>query len=334
MRPEASRHIAPVTADPLRYAAAYHAPVLWQEVVERLVTDSCGTYVDGTMGGGGHTAALLDALLPEGRVVGVDQDAEAIAEAASRLSGAVESGRLLTLRGNFGDLQRLLAETGIEGIDGLLLDLGVSSHQVDAPERGFSYMGTGELDMRMDQRAGITAADVVNDWDPAELRRLLKSYGDEPRARRLALAIAAARPLDTTADLAAVVRREVPRSDEIKTLSRVFQAIRIVVNGELERLEQALVAGLQVLRSGGRMAVISYHSLEDRRVKRFFRYGNLEGKPVHDFFGNLVTPWKDLTRRPIEAGDAERAANPRARSARLRVAEKVPPSAPDAETHL
>lgn len=313
----------PPAGDPARYASAYHAPVLCKAVVDALITDPAGIYVDATLGGGGHTAALLDALAPEGRVVGVDQDADAIAEAAARLREAVEAGRLRIVRGNFGDLVRLLAEAGLEAVDGVLMDLGVSSHQLDEAARGFSYSAEGRLDMRMDTRSGLAADELVNTWEERALRQLLRAYGEEPRATSIARAIVAARPLTTTAALAEVVRQVVPGREALKTLSRVFQALRIAVNAELEVLEAALEAATHVVRPGGRLVVISYHSLEDRRVKRYLRYGNFEGEPVRDFYGVLQAPWAELTRKPVGADAEEVAANPRARSARLRVAERV-----------
>ncbi len=313
----------------LPYATAFHAPVLCLAVLEALVTDRAGLYVDATLGGGGHSAALLDALALEGRVVGIDQDAEALAAAAARLAPEIEQDRFRALHGNFGDLERLLAAIDITEIDGLLLDLGISSHQIDEATRGFSHRAEARLDMRMDTRGGVTADEVVNRWSVADLRRALREFGEEPRAGRIAQAIVAARPVETTTHLADVVRSAVPTRGEAKALARVFQALRIVVNAELERLEQALAAGTNLLRPGGRMAVISYHSLEDRRVKRYFRYGNLEGEPVRDFYGNLLTPWRPLTRKPIVPDAAEVVANPRARSARLRIAERLPDSNDD-----
>ena len=205
----------------------------------------------------------------EGRVLGVDQDAEALAAARARLAAEAEAGRFRAVQGNFGDLAPLLAREGVAQVDGLLLDLGVSSSQLDTAERGFSYRAGAPLDMRMDAGGGVSADAVVNAWSEAELRRALFAYGEEPRASRIARAIAAARPVETTDALAAVVRGAVPERDEVKTLSRVFQAIRIAVNDELAVLERVLEAATRVVRPGGRMAVISYHSLEDRRVKRF-----------------------------------------------------------------
>lgn len=311
-----------VPEEPLRYATSYHAPVLCKAVIDGLVTDRAGCYVDATLGGGGHSAALLDALAPEGRVLGIDQDAAALAAARQRLAPAGD--RFRALPGNFGDLDALLAEAGVDRVDGVLLDLGVSSHQIDTPGRGFSYLAEGPLDMRMNPAAGRTAHEVVNAWGEADLRRVLRAYGEEPRAAKIARAIVAARPLETTTALAAVVRAAVPGREAVKTLSRVFQALRIAVNAELDRLEDALEAATRVVRPGGRIAVISYHSLEDRRVKRFLRYGNLEGTPVRDLYGNVLAPWRELTRRPRTADPAEVAANPRARSARLRLAERLP----------
>ena len=308
---------------PLRFATDYHAPVLYKTVVDLLVTAPDGVYVDATLGGGGHTAALLEALAPEGRVVGIDQDADALEAVRTRLGEAIEQGRLLLIRGNFGNVERLLRDVDITAVDGLLLDLGVSSHQLDVAARGFSFQAEAPLDMRMDVRHGITADEVVNRWSEDELRRVLKEYGEESRGGRIARAIVEARPIATTTELADVVRRVVPTRDEVKILARVFQGIRIAVNAELDRLEQALAAGVRVIRPGGRMAVISYHSLEDRRVKRYLRYGNLRGEPVRDLYGNLLTPWEELTRKPIMPDDDEIAANPRARSARLRVAERL-----------
>jgi 16S rRNA (cytosine1402-N4)-methyltransferase len=278
--------------------------------------------VDATLGGGGHARALLDELDPAGTVLGVDQDAEALATARDRLSDAADAGRFRAVPGNFGNLRALLEGENFVPIDGLLLDLGVSSHQIDAPERGFSFQDDGPLDMRMDPEQGLTARQVVNDWSERDLRAALREYGEERRAGTVAHAIVEARPLDTTRDLASVVRSVVPPPDEVKTLARVFQGLRIVVNAELEMLEQALEQSPEVVRPGGRIAVISYHSLEDRRAKRFLRYGNFEGTPRRDLYGNLVAPWRETPRGAIEADEAEVEANPRARSARLRVAER------------
>jgi len=309
--------------DPLVYATGYHAPVLYKAVVAGLVTDRQGTYVDATLGGGGHAAALLNALGERGRVVGVDRDEEAIDEVRKRLEAEIERDRLRLLKANFADLNGVLQSEGISKVEGILLDLGVASHQLDVAARGFSYLAGGTLDMRMDASSSTTAADVVNEWSETELRRALFEYGEEPKARAITRTIVRRRPLETTSDLADAVRASVPQRDQLKSLSRVFQAIRIAVNRELEALDQILLDAADLVREGGRMAVISYHSLEDRRVKRFFRYGNLAGEPRRDLFGNLLTPWKELNRRPIHPDEDEIAGNPRSRSARLRVAERV-----------
>jgi 16S rRNA (cytosine1402-N4)-methyltransferase len=322
----------PMTAKPRRrpaaapsmYATAYHAPVLVREVVEHLAVKPDGVYVDGTLGGGGHSAALLDALGPKARLIGIDQDPEALMVATSRLESAA-AGRFTPLRGNFADMERLLAEIGLDQVDGVLLDLGVSSHQIDEASRGFAFSAKGPLDMRMNPTTGRSAAELVNHLGEGELASLLRSYGEEPRAHKIARSIVASRPMTTTAELADAVREVVPYKEEVKSLSRVFQALRIAVNDELAVLERALVATLRVLRPGGRIAVIAYHSLEDRRVKQFLRYGNFENEPVHDFYGNLLTPWGLVTRKAIQPEEDEVAANPRSRSARLRVAEKREP---------
>ena len=308
--------------DPLRYATDYHAPVLSHDVQTRLVTDPAGRYVDATLGGGGHARALLDVLDSEGFVLGIDRDPDALATARDRLADEQTAGCFRAVHGTFGHLKDVLETEGVVPVDGLLLDLGVSSHQIDAPERGFSFREEGPLDMRMDPQRGLTAQQVVNEWGERDLRDVLREYGEESRAGSLARSIVEARPLNTTRDLAEVVENSVPPPDTVKTLTRVFQALRIVVNAELDELEDALEQGTECVRPGGRIAVISYHSLEDRRVKRYLRYGNFEGEPRRDLYGNLVAPWTETPRGPIEARDEEVAANPRARSARLRVAER------------
>ena len=306
------------------YATRFHTPVLCKAVTEGLITKTGGVYVDATLGGGGHSAALLESLSPRGRVIGIDRDAEALDAACSRLAADIERGRLMALCGSFEHLQRWLEHVGEPMVDGMLIDLGVSSHQLDSAPRGFSYLAEGALDMRMDQRSGFSAHDVVNAWDGRSLRDVLSCFGEEPRSGRIARAIVEARPLESTTELADVVRRAVPGREAVKTLSRVFQALRIVVNREMEMLESVLRVSVDVIRPGGRLAVISYHSLEDRRVKRFFRYGNFEGEPQRDLYGDSLAPWKERTRKPIRPGAAEIRVNRRARSARLRVAERTP----------
>ncbi len=336
-RADASSEAGPVTAargargeggvEALRYATAYHAPVLAAETVEALVTDPAGLYVDGTLGGGGHSAALLDALGTEALVVGIDQDAEALAAARARLADAEAAGRFVALQGNFGDLDRLLDRAGLgpahgRPAAGVLLDLGVSSHQIDEAARGFAFSASGPLDMRMDADAGETAADLIARLSADDLADVIYQYGEERRSRQIARAIKAAAPA-TTGALADAVRRSVPTRDEVKALARVFQALRIAVNGEMEVLERALPAALDVLAEGGRLAVIAYHSLEDRRAKQFLRTGRFSSTVEKDLYGNPLTPWRAVTRKPITASAHEIDLNPRARSARLRVAEKT-----------
>ena len=207
--------------DAEKYASTYHAPVLCDNVVQGLVTNRDGLYVDATLGGGGHSAALLDQLSASGKVIGVDQDADAIAAASRRLSEAIQAGRFQALRGNFSEVTELLADAGVDQVDGLLLDLGVSSYQLNTASRGFSYAGDGALDMRMDDRGGMTAADIVNDWSPEDLTQLLWDYGEEPSARRIVRNIVASRPLHTTDALAKVIRSSVPSNRINKTLARV-----------------------------------------------------------------------------------------------------------------
>ena len=310
------------------YATAYHAPVLAAETVAGLVTDPAGLYVDGTLGGGGHAAALLDALSPDALVVGIDQDAEALATARERLGAAETAGRFVALRGNFADVEALLEAAGL-GPDhgrpaaGVLLDLGVSSRQLDAAARGFAFMHDGPLDMRMDGQHGETAAELVARLSEKALADTIYAYGEEGRSRRIAQVVKGAERMETTADLAAAVRRAVPTRDEGKAIARVFQALRIAVNDEMEVLERALPAALEVLAPKGRLAVIAYHSLEDRRAKHFLRTGRFEATVEKDAFGRPLTPFAAVTRRAVVAGPAEVARNGRARSARLRIAEKT-----------
>ncbi|MBO6574631.1 MAG: 16S rRNA (cytosine(1402)-N(4))-methyltransferase RsmH [Rhodothermales bacterium] len=306
------------------YASGYHEPVLCKAVVNGLVGKTDGYFVDATLGGGGHTAALLDALDPAGTVIGIDQDDDAIAAASHRLQDAIAEGRLQILQGNFADLEDLLSAIGVTQVDGILLDLGVSSHQFDAGQRGFSHRLDGPLDMRMSADMSESAADLLDRLTERELRRLLREFGEEPRAGAIAREVIRSRPLTRTFDLVGIIERVVPPPDRSKALARVFQALRIEVNDEMRVLENVLAAATALVRPEGRIAVISYHSLEDRRVKRYLRYGNLEGTPRRDIMGNLLAPWRPLNKRPIIPDAAEVAANPRSRSARLRLAERLP----------
>jgi len=298
---------------------AYHVPVLCKAVLEGLITDREGVYVDATVGGGGHSAAILDELGPSARLIGIDRDPDAIEACQARFAA---DQRFTLLKGNFAQMSELLGDVGIAKVDGILLDLGVSSHQINTPSRGFSYRADGPLDMSMDRDPEATAADFVHFATESELADVLRRFGEEPRSRKVAAAIIRARPLTTTRELADAVASAVPHRDHVKTLSRVFQAIRIAVNGELDALERALFSAVDLLKPGGRIAVISYHSLEDRRTKFFCRSGNLKGEQVKDLYGNLLSPLRLITRRAIVPDAEEERANPRSRSSRLRIAER------------
>lgn len=302
----------------------YHTPVLLRESLEHLVTDPGGVYVDATLGGGGHTESLLARLKPPGRVVAFDQDDDAIAEVERRLPQSAD--RLTMRHSNFADLVSELHTIGLDAVDGILLDLGVSSHQLDDPIRGFSFRNDERLDMRMDRRSGRTAFDVVNLSDEAELVRIIREYGEERRARHIVRAIIRSRPITTTTALAALVEAQTPGPMATKSLARVFQALRIEVNRELEHLRRCLADTPSVLRSGGRLVVISYHSLEDRIVKEFLRERASDRIPSGTKFlpDRLRIPeFRLLTRKPLRASAAEQQANPRARSAKLRAAERI-----------
>ncbi len=305
---------------PLEHASSYHAPVLCNAVVEGIISDPGGTYIDATLGGGGHTEAILSTLSRSGKVIGLDRDQEAIAASSERLKSFMESGQLTLVHGNFLDVGSLVES---REIDGVLMDLGVSSHQLDVSDRGFSFRVDGPLDMRMNQTSGRQAADFLNESSVGEIVRVLRQYGEEPRARAIATAIVDVRPLTSTSDLTRIIEQLVAPPKRSKTLARVFQAIRIQVNGEIEALEEALMTFTRLIRPGGRMAVISYHSLEDRRAKRLFRTGNFEGNLRRDLYGNRLVPWTEVTKKPVMASEEELKINPRSRSARLRIAERT-----------
>ncbi len=304
--------------------AFHHVPVLLEAVLEALRPAPGATLIDATVGGGGHALALLRAAQPGGRLLGIDADPAALAAAHARLSAAdLPPGSFVLHHGRFADLQAIAAAHGFAEVDAVLFDLGVSSHQLDTPERGFSFAAEGPLDMRLDPTGGPSAADLVNRLDERELAELIFRYGEERASRRIARLIVERRrqaPITTTADLAALVRRAVGRGgrERIHPATRTFQALRIAVNRELEQLEAALPQAVELLRPGGRLAVISFHSLEDRIVKQFFRAESGYGGSAAARPPRLTI----ITRKPIEADAAEIAANPRARSARLRVAER------------
>ncbi len=308
-------------------SAARHVPVLAREVVDALRPRDGGRYVDGTFGAGGYSSAVLDRA--QCQVIALDRDPDAIA--AGQVLAERYAPRLRLIEGRFGDMAELLSAEGVDEVDGVALDLGVSSMQFDQADRGFSFRASGPLDMRM-ERSGPSAADLVNEADEAELADIIWRYGEERKSRRVARAIVEARrqkPIETTGELAEIVRRAVgPQGrDESDPATRTFQALRIAVNDELGELERGLAAAEQVLAPGGRLAVVSFHSLEDRAVKEFVRAraGRTPGPSRHapPRAEDRAATLGDLTRKPVLPSAAEVAENPRARSARLRVAEKL-----------
>ena len=303
-------------------APAPHLPVLIDEVLAGLAVQSGETHVDGTFGAGGYTRALLQA--GAGRVIAFDRDPDAIADGPSLVPDACEDGRLILIQERFGQMDTALEARDLAPVDGVTLDIGVSSMQLDRAERGFAFSKDGPLDMRMSQ-AGESAADFVNHADEAEIARVLKEYGEEPRARRVAAAIVAARPLTRTAELAAVVRKSLGFYQGMKSdpATRTFQAIRIHLNAELDELEAGLAAAERVLRPGGRLAVVTFHSLEDRIVKRFLKSrsgATPAGSRHRPIAATGPIPSFAKVAKPVSPTEAELARNPRARSARLRIA--------------
>ena len=296
----------------------YHIPVLLTPAVDGLDIRPDGTYVDVTLGGGGHTREILRRLGPDGRLLGFDQD-----EDAER--NIPDDPRFTFVRSNFRYLHNFLRYHGIRHIDGLLADLGVSSHHFDDSQRGFSFRFDGALDMRMNKRAGQTAADIVNTYDEERLANIFYLYGELKNSRRLAAALVRARaqaPVATIGQFLDIVKPLFGREREKKELARVFQALRIEVNHEMEALREMLQAATEALRPGGRLAVITYHSLEDRLVKNLMKTGNVEGTVVKDFYGNVQTPFRTVNNKVITPDEDEVARNPRSRSAKLRIAEK------------
>ena len=297
----------------------YHVPVLLEESIELLDIKPDGTYCDLTFGGGGHSRHILSKLGPEGRLYSFDQDRDT-------LSNAPQDERFNYVESNFRFLRGAMRLRGVTEVDGILADLGVSSHHFDATHRGFSFRGEAPLDMRMNQRGGRTAADVVNSYDADSLARILKEYGELDTTWKIASCIVRAReqqPITTTAQLVEAVRPCTPKRDESKFLTKLFQALRIEVNGEMEALKMALEQSLKLLKPGGRLVVISYHSLEDRLVKNFMRSGNFEGKVEQDFFGRITTPFELISRKAIAPSADEVARNSRSRSAKMRAATKL-----------
>ena len=295
----------------------YHIPALLPETLKLLQIRPDGIYVDATFGGGGHSRAIMQALGPEGSLLSFDRDMDAFAN-------RIDDSRFTFVHSNFRYLENFLRFHKIDKVDGIIADLGVSFHHFDDPERGFSFRHDAPLDMRMNRRAERSAADIIADITEPDLKAAFATYADLKRPGNVAKAILKAReadPILTTFRLADAVRPALDPRQEKKEMAQVFQTLRILTNDEMGDLRRFLEATLHVLRQGGRLAVLTYHSVEDRLVKNFMKTGNIEGVEEKDFFGKISTPWKLVTRRPIEASPEEVERNPRSRSAKLRVAE-------------
>ena len=298
--------------------AVYHVPVLLNECVDGLCIDPDGVYADVTFGGGGHSKAIVSKLGEKGHLYSFDQDADAE-------WNALDDERFTFVRSNFRYLKNWMRYYGVEQLDGLLADLGVSSHHFDDSTRGFSFRFEGKLDMRMNQRAQLTAADVLNNYSDDRLADIFYLYGEIRNARKLASLIVKARAqarIETIEDFMTVIKPLFGREREKKELAKVFQALRIEVNQEMEALKEMLTAAAELIRPGGRLVVLTYHSLEDRMVKNLIKTGNVEGKMEQDFFGNINCPLRAVNNKVIVASEEEQSRNPRSRSAKLRVAEK------------
>ena len=296
----------------------YHLPALLEESIAGLNLKPEGIYVDVTFGGGGHSRAILEKLTT-GRLIAFDQDSDAVAN-------FINDERFTFLCQNFRYLKNNLRYHGVKAIDGLIADLGVSFHQFDDQERGFSFRGNAKLDMRMNRQSSVKASDILWSYEEERLADIFYNYGELTTSRRLAAAIVKARavkPVTTVTDLTVTLRDLVPPREENKFWARLFQSLRIEVNSELVALKEMLTQALQLLKPGGRLAVITYHSLEDRLVKNFFRSGNFEGESEKDFYGNVSAPLRVVNRKVIVPTEQEIMNNSRARSARLRIAEKV-----------
>ena len=296
----------------------YHIPVMLDPCIEGLAILPNGVYVDVTFGGGGHAKAIL-ARLEGGQLFGFDQDSDALANAP-------QDPRFTFVQANFRDIKRYLRLHGIKQVDGILADLGISSHQIDAPERGFSTRFQGDLDMRMNQSAELSAKELLATADEGRLHKILGMYGEIKNAKTLAQSIVAERsvkPFTTTEGFTAFLKRFAPRGKEFKYYAQVFQALRIEVNDEMGALEELLLSAVELLKPEGRLVVMSYHSLEDRLVKSLMIKGKFQGEVEKDFYGNLLRPLEPVSRGAITASEEELALNPRARSAKLRIAKKV-----------
>jgi len=299
----------------------YHIPVLLKASVDGMNIRPDGVYVDVTFGGGGHSKEILRRLGPKGHLYGFDQDADAE-------KNIVEDNRFTFVRSNFRYLYNFMRYYGIEKIDGLLADLGVSSHHFDDDKRGFSFRFDGELDMRMNKRAGVKASDILNKYDEQRLANVFYYYGELKNSRRIASAVVKGRnvnEINTIEEFLKIINPLFPREREKKELAKVFQALRIEVNHEMDTLKEMLQSATGLLVPGGRLVVITYHSLEDRIVKNVMKSGNNEGKQVQDFFGRIQSPYKLINNRVIIPNEEEISENPRSRSGKLRIAEKIEP---------
>ncbi|MBQ0060765.1 MAG: 16S rRNA (cytosine(1402)-N(4))-methyltransferase RsmH [Bacteroidales bacterium] len=298
---------------------SYHTPVLLQQSIDGLAIDASGIYVDVTFGGGGHSREILRHLQGKGHLYSFDQDPDAE-------QNIISNPNFTFVRSNFRYLQNFMRYYGVEGVDGILADLGVSSHHFDDATRGFSFRFDGKLDMRMNKREGRTAADIVNTYPEEKLADIFYLYGELKNSRKIASVLTKARAqqkIETIGDFLNLVKPLFGREREKKELAKVFQALRIEVNQEMEALKEMLQAAAEVLKPGGRLAVITYHSLEDRMVKNMLKTGNVEGKLKQDFFGRIESPFKLVNNKVIVPSDEEQESNPRSRSAKLRIAEKV-----------
>jgi 16S rRNA (cytosine1402-N4)-methyltransferase len=299
----------------------YHTSVMLSECIDGLRIDPAGTYVDVTFGGGGHSKAILAQLGPEGKLFSFDQDPDAWEQAEK-----IDDERLTLITANFRHLEKYLRLHRVKLVDGILADFGVSSFQLDAPERGFSIRFDGPLDMRMGPSASMTAAELLNGYSASELQRILGMYGEVKNAKTLAQAIIQARttkPLETTQEFKEILNKLAPKHREFKYFAQVFQAIRIEVNQELAVIEEFLAQAPSVLKPEGRLVIMSFHSLEDRLVKNFIKAGNVQGKEDKDLFGVVHRPLESVTRKPTTASEDELKLNPRSRSAKLRIASKL-----------
>lgn len=299
--------------------SSYHIPVLLDESISGLNIHKSGVYIDATLGGGGHTKEILSRLGPKGRLMVFDQDSEAILNAP-------DDSRLIVVHNNFKYIHHFVRYYGIDGVDGILADLGVSSHQFDTSERGFSFRFDAPLDMRMNRVARIDAKTIIANYSEEELEKIFRLYGEVDNSRKVAKLICSARsnaPITTTEELRGAIEKLLPPMGEHKYLAKLYQALRIEVNGEMESLKRFLSGAVKSLKKGGRLSVITYHSLEDRMVKNFIRSGTTDGTEIKDLYGRKSAPLKGVNKKPILPSEEEIGENTRARSAKLRIGEKI-----------